>query len=160
MRPNDRDPGSATTEAANPRQLLAAEHELLERTFQEAEFAAKARDPEGLRNAWTRLENLLLAHMATEETHVLPAFEKVDATEAMALRTEHAGLRKQLIELGIGVDLHLVGSPLVAQFMSALRQHARREDALAYRWAAENLSPETRTALAIELARADRAARR
>lgn len=151
---------SSTTEIPNPRQLLAADHELLETTFQEAEFAAKARDREGLRNAWARLENLLLAHMAIEETHVFPAFEKVDATEAMALRSEHAGLRTQLSELGIGVDLHLVGSPLVGQFMLALRQHARREDALAYRWAAENLSPETRTALAVELARADRATRR
>jgi len=75
-------------------------------------------------------------------------------------KTYHSGLREQLAELGVGVDLHLVASPLVTQFMTDLRSHAKREDALAYRWAAENLSPEAKTALAIELRRPDRATRR
>ncbi|MGZ3444103.1 MAG: hemerythrin domain-containing protein [Myxococcaceae bacterium] len=151
---------AASTPGPNPRDLLIADHELLEKTFQEVEYAAKARDRDGLRDAWTRLENLLFAHMAAEEMHVFPSFEKVDPSETMALRNEHATLRKQLCELGVGVDLHLVASPLVAQFMSTLRQHAKREDTLAYRWAAANLSPELRNALALELARPDRATRR
>jgi len=150
---------SASTPGPNPRDLLIADHELLEKTFQEAERAAQARDRDGLRDAWTRLESLLSAHMAAEEMHVFPSFEKIDPTETMALTNEHATLRKQLCELGVGVDLHLVASPLVTQFMSTLRQHAKREDTLAYRWAAENLSPELRNALALELARPDRATR-
>jgi hypothetical protein len=146
--------------APDPRQLLMAHHELLEKTYQQAELAAQARDRDGLRSAWTRLENLVLAHMAAEEAHLFPAFERVDPIEVRKLMEEHSGFREQLAELGVGVDLHLVASPLVTRFMTDLRSHAKREDALAYRWAAENLSPEAKTALAIELHRPDRATRR
>jgi hemerythrin-like domain-containing protein len=146
--------------APDPRQLLTAHHELLEKTYQQAELAAQARDRDGLRNLWTRLENLVLAHMAAEEAHLFPALERVDPIEVRKLTEEHSGLREQLAELGVGVDLHLVASPRVSQFMADLRSHAKREDALAYRWAAESLSPEAKTALAIELRRMDRAKRR
>jgi Hemerythrin HHE cation binding domain len=138
----------------NPPWALAAGDEILERTFREAELAARACDREGLRDAWSRLEKLLLAHVAAEEEFLFPAFEKADAAEAGALREEHMSLRRQFCELGVGVDLHLVGSPLVSQFIADLRRHAEREKSLAFPWAERNLPREVRHALASAL-RAD-----
>jgi hemerythrin superfamily protein len=140
----------------NPPRALAAGHELLEKTFREAELAARACDREGLRDSWSRLEKLLLAHVAAEEEFLFPAFEKADAAEAGALREEHMSLRRQFCELGIGVDLHLVGSPLVGEFIADLRRHAERENSLAFRWAERNLPRDLQNALARAL-RADMA---
>ena len=63
---------AATTPHPNPRDLLIADHELLEKTFQEPIRGQGTRPRASPRDAWTRLENLLFAHMAAEETHVFP----------------------------------------------------------------------------------------
>jgi len=138
----------------NPPRALAAGHELLEKTFWEAELAARSCDREGLRDTWSRLEKLLLAHVAAEEEFLFPALGLADAVEAEALREEHVSLRKQFCELGVGVDLHLVGSPLVGQFIADLRRHAERENSLAFPWAERNLPRDVQSALARAL-RAD-----
>jgi len=77
--------------------------------------------------------------MAFEERHVLPAFRAVDQREADDLQREHDFIRRRLTELGVGLDLHLLRAEVVADFLALLRGHARREDALLYRWAEREL---------------------
>jgi hypothetical protein len=128
------------------RALLRADQALLEQTFGEAEIAARARDRERLQRAWTNLERLFLARVSAVETHLLPALEGRLPGEAAAVREEHARLHGQLCELGVGLDLHLVSSPVLHAFVSDLRAHARRETHLSYRSALINLPPEIVTA--------------
>jgi len=115
------------------RALLRADHALLEQTFGEVEAAARARDRERLRRAWTSLERLFLTHVSAVETRLLPTLEGSLPGQAAAVREEHT-------------DLHLVNSPVLHAFVSDLRAHSRRETRLSYRSALTNLPPEIFTA--------------
>lgn len=122
--------------------MLKADHQRLEALFQDllSAFAANAR--EELRAAWSELDASLTAHMALEERLILPAFAKADPAEAAALIDEHDVLRKRLLELGICVDLNVMRTELGSAFITDLRAHARREESLLYRWAAQHLDPD------------------
>jgi hypothetical protein len=121
--------------------LLADEHRRLEALFEAlvAAFAADARDD--ICRLWTDLDRTLTAHMALEERLILPEFAKVSPEEAFALLAEHGELRRTLLELGVCVDLHSLRADLAGRFVGRLREHARREDNLLYRWAARHVDP-------------------
>jgi hypothetical protein len=63
----------------------------------------------------------------------------VDPNEAAALSREHVEIRTSLDELGIWADLHCTTADAVERLSRALEDHAKREDALMYRWARTNL---------------------
>lgn len=115
------------------RDRLLAEHARLETLFEHLldAFAADAR--EDTQAYWTELEAGLERHFAAEEQLYFPKFEQVDAAETRALRAEHDRIRRQLAELGAGVDLKLVRDDVARAFIEALRAHAKREDELLYR---------------------------
>ena len=126
---------------ARLRGLLAHDHERLDKLFEDvlAAFGADAR--EDAARLWGQLDRGLAEHMEFEERQMLPAFRAVDRREADALLREHDLIRHRLIELGMGLDLHCLRVELVADFIALLRGHARREDALLYRWAERELPP-------------------
>jgi hypothetical protein len=117
----------------------SSEHERHERLLEDliAAFDADARQDAA--RLWRELDGELAAHMDFEERHVLPVFRAVDRREAHALLQEHDLVRHRLIELGVGVDLYLLRVDVVAEFVALLRAHARREAALLYRWAEQEL---------------------
>jgi hemerythrin-like domain-containing protein len=92
---------------------------------------------------WTEFDSELQAHFALEEKEIFPEFAKAAPAEAAALIREHAELCDKLGKLGLGVDLHLTRAEAVSDFVHALRSHAKREDALLYRWAQTNLAAHT-----------------
>jgi hypothetical protein len=117
------------------RHRLTQDHVRLEQLFEELRAAFDADAPQDAARLWGELELGLGAHMDFEERHVLPAFRSVDRRETDDLLREHELIRRRLIELGVGVDLHLLRAEVVADFIALLRAHASREDALLYRWA-------------------------
>lgn len=119
--------------------LLRHDHDRLDKLFEDlvAAFRADARDEAA--QLWTAFDAGLLAHFDLEEKRVLPEFTKAYPVEAAALAREHTEIRALLDELGIGVDLHLTRADSVAHFVEVLKKHAKREDALMYRWARANL---------------------
>jgi hypothetical protein len=121
------------------RQRLAGDHERLDQLFEALRAAFDADAPQDAARLWGELDRGLGAHMDFEERHVLPAFRAVDQREADDLLREHELIRRRLIEFGVGVDLHLLRVEVVADFIALLRAHARREDALLYRWAEREL---------------------
>jgi hemerythrin-like domain-containing protein len=121
------------------RARLARDHRELENLFQELTSALRADAREDTLRLWTAFDDGLCRHMALEETHILPLLQLHHAREVSELSQEHDEIRKQLAELGVSVDLHEIPFQTVEQFIERLRQHARREDALAYRWAEANL---------------------
>jgi hypothetical protein len=94
--------------------------------------------------------------MALEEKHLLPLLQQQDALEVEGLLKEHEDIRAKLAELGVGVDLHEIRVQTVSDFVEQLRRHARREDALAYRWAQQNVPAAQQTEIrsALDAARA------
>ena len=130
------------------RDRLTADHLRLDALFEDVLRRLALDDRDETRAAWTDFEKALLAHLAAEEKHILPLFSADHEDEARAIRAEHEMFRAKLAELGVMVDLHAIRMNVANEFVRALRDHARREDALMYRWAEEHLQGEARAAVA------------
>lgn len=122
------------------RASLARDHRELDQLFDALLNALQADAREDALRLWSAFDDGLCRHMALEEKHLLPLLQQQDAREVEALLREHHEIRAKLAELGVGVDLHEIRVQTVSDFVEQLRRHASREDALAYRWAQQNLS--------------------
>lgn len=124
--------------------LLAQDHARLEQLFNQLAAAFRAGDRDECAALWDEFDSSLEAHMVLEEQLILPEFAKVDTREAAALVREHAAIRTALGELGVGVDLHCTNADAVERLLQMLKDHAKREETLMYRWAQANLPPRAR----------------
>lgn len=124
--------------------LLVEEHARLEKLLNQLAAAFQGGDRDECAALWNRFDSGLEAHVALEEELILPEFAKADAAEAAALEREHVAIRSALGELGIGVDLHCTSADAVERLRCMLEDHAKREEALMYRWAQANLRPRAR----------------
>jgi iron-sulfur cluster repair protein YtfE (RIC family) len=129
------------------REASRADHDALDRLFAELTEAFGSDVPTEHARLWSALDERLRAHMELEEQYLLPRLALSHPDEARALRAEHDELRRLLLELGVGVDLHTTRADAVERFVAVLRGHARREDALLYRWADDTLMPRERDEL-------------
>lgn len=94
--------------------------------------AVRAGDREAMQTRWATLERVLLQHLDVEEVFVFPALKKDHAAEVEALLQEHAAIRRQIGELGLALELHTLRSEAIESFCGFLRDHAARENAMAY----------------------------
>lgn len=122
-------------------ETLAGEHAHLEQLFDELVGSARCEEPQALRARWSRFETDLTAHLALEESRVLPAFEREYPEEARAILADHGRIRSLLEELGLELELHCLRSERVSTFIDQLRAHARREERLMYPWASRTEQP-------------------
>ena len=129
------------------RDKLTADHQRLEKRFDDVLRRLALDDRDETRDAWNEFDRGLTAHLDAEEKLILPAFAFAFPEEAAAIRKEHESIRAKLLELGVAVDLHSIRWPAAADFVAELRAHATREDALMYRWAEKNLEETVRAAL-------------
>jgi hemerythrin superfamily protein len=114
-------------------EVLKRDHERLDQLFEQLIAALQADVREDGQRLWTKFEAGLREHMDLEERAFFPRFSEVEPVEAHALLAEHRAIREQLVELGVGLDLHLTRADVVCSFIERLRAHARREEALFYR---------------------------
>jgi hemerythrin-like domain-containing protein len=144
---NDTQANRETEAGLDLRNLLALDHARLDKLFDSlvAAFDADARSEAA--RLWSQFELELARHFALEEQEIFPEFAKVAPAEAAELLHEHGALRSRLQSLSVGVDLHLTRAETVSAFVRTLRSHAKREDALLYRWAQTNLSEQTQATL-------------
>lgn len=127
-------------------EALTHDHQRLDAIFETLLNRVHAGDAEASREAWTRFEQGLEAHLAAEERSLLPLFDAHDPDEAAAIRGEHREIRSLLAEMGVSLDLHALREEKVAAFVEALRRHAAREEASLYPWADQRLpAPELHT---------------
>lgn len=128
------------------RALLARDHRRVQALLDGLLDDFEEDDRADLRDSWKRFEEGLSAHLAAEESYLLPQFARVEPEEAARLAADHDAFRARLAELGVGVDLHSVRLATVRELADALEAHARREDELFYRWA-EGASASDRAAV-------------
>jgi hemerythrin-like domain-containing protein len=121
-----------------PADVLSEHHRALEEQLDGLIADAQQRDAPDLRARWSRFDKELLRHLDYEEAAILPAFARQHAAEARAVLDEHARIRAGLLELGVSLDLHALRWEAVKDFVSQLRAHAHREDALLYPWSRRN----------------------
>lgn len=129
-----------THEPKNPRLLLLDDHRRLDALLDRLLAAVRADDREASQKTWKKVEEGLLRHFDVEEMFVFPSLRDGYGTEVEQLRREHDGLRRQLGELGLAVELHTLRCEAIEKLCAALREHAEREDSLAYVQAGHSLS--------------------
>lgn len=120
-------------------------HRALESQYAGLLAALEINSPEA-RQLWTAIEERLLAHMEAEERYVLPAFARIDREGAIALLRDHGRIREALLELGVGIDLHVARLEPWHAFIDLLREHTSREGELLYTWAETYLEKSLATA--------------
>jgi hemerythrin-like domain-containing protein len=118
--------------------VLPGHHRRIEALLNELSSEVYGDDSRALCALWTRFERELDAHIEAEEHHLLPAFARTHGHEADALHADHLALRKLVAELGLAIDLHQLRAEVAERLIARLREHARREDAVLYPWAARH----------------------
>ncbi len=142
---------SQANRGAISRQLLD-DHRRMEDLLRRLLAAFEANDREDVRTLWDEFETGLLAHMETEEEHLIPRLIRVNEPDGRALLEEHQLLRRRLTELGLEVDLHTIRLDRALMFIEELRAHSRHEDKWLYRFGDEQFSVAERDALLNDLA--------
>jgi len=121
--------------------MLAEQHRALDARLDRLLTRARMGDPFDFRAEWSAFERELLAHMAAEESEILPDFARDNPIEAHAILAEHADIRVALLDMGLNIDLHCLALEQLETFVGRLKAHARREEAVFYPWAAKHVSP-------------------
>ena len=129
-------------ERDKPAGVLAEHHRDLDRRLASLVAQARENDPIELRAEWSRFERELLRHMEIEETTIVPTFSRRHPLQAADIVADHVAIRSLLLEMGVDLDLHLLRAASVDRLVEMLRSHARREDAVFYRWAQQHVAPE------------------
>jgi hypothetical protein len=132
-------------------QRLISDHRALDSLFDALLLDMQGGDPTRCQASWARFEQALLNHIDGEEVFLLPSFDRVDPSEAAAVRQEHATLRHLLADMGVRLELHAVKEDSVKRLIDGIRKHARREEETLYKWA-DQLSPDLANPLADRLA--------
>lgn len=120
-------------------EVLLHDHERLDQLFAALIEAFRADARADCYRLWTEFDAGINAHLAYEEKSLFPTFRAVDPQEAASLLREHHEIRALVNELGIGVDLHMINAAVVEALVEKLRAHAKREEAILYRWANANV---------------------
>jgi hypothetical protein len=144
-----------TQPAAPPayvRDQLLADHHRLEGLFKQLLAAFAANDRERIQPLWEKFDALLIAHLETEEKFLIPELARSNEPAASPLYAEHKHIRVRLMELGAGIDLHIVRFEAAHAFIDELRAHARHEDEVLYRWADEHIGEADRLSVLRALA--------
>jgi hypothetical protein len=134
-------PPRGVTAPESDASFLRADHELLETLAEDILQTVTEGDREDISEAVSLLQTTLFAHLEGEERELLPRYASEAPEDAALILKDHAAIRKQLAELDLQTDLHLVRAEAMRAFLVALRAHAARENAGLYRWAARSLDP-------------------
>ena len=137
--------GGASGEPVVPRldtsidAMLGEDHARLERAFDAMLTGAERGDWDDLRRRWPSFSRELTRHMDAEEIRIISGFGREHPREARTLLDDHARMRAQLTDLGLELELGDASIERAQGFMIDLREHAAREDAVLYPWAARGL---------------------
>jgi len=119
---------------------VAEHHRDLNHRLDELISRAQECDAAELRREWTAFERALLRHLELEEAELLPGFAQHDAAGARAILADHAEIRRDLLEMGLNLDLHLLRAEAVEGFVRRLKTHARHEEEGLYPWAERHVA--------------------
>ena len=118
--------------------FLREDHDALEELAGKIIQMVEEGDREDVSNAVTAMEASILTHLEGEERELIPRYARENPVEAAAILREHALIRKNLTELDVSTDLHLLRATALRSLLESLRLHAKRENAGMYRWAEAN----------------------
>jgi hemerythrin-like domain-containing protein len=123
------------------------DHRKIEDLLWQVLLAFEDGDRESAAAVWSLFDAQLQAHMDAEERHLTPLLMRSNERACRALLEEHKHLRARLVELGTGVDLHVIRLADARTFIDELRAHAASEDKILYELADAQVAPAGRDAI-------------
>jgi len=139
--------GSSNTFRARYR----ADHDELEARFALLLAAFETNDRDAIAKLWNDFDERLIRHLEAEERLLIPQLFLSSPREARTILEEHRHIRSRLIELGCGVDLHVIRVEAARGFVEELRAHSRHEAEALYCWADDHLDAGEQGALVAAL---------
>jgi hypothetical protein len=137
-----------TLPPASPiRAFFLADHGELEELLTRLLTAFEVDDFVEVARFWSEFDERLSKHLEAEEHFMIPQLSSSLPRDARALLQEHRHIRSRLVELGLGVDLHIVRLGAARGFVQELHAHACHEDDAFYRWADDHFADRERSAL-------------
>ena len=130
---------------------MTGHHRGLDRALETIIARCECEDHAVVREAWESFEQALLRHIEIEERDLLPLFARSCPNEAADLSKDHEHIRRELLELGVALDLHQLRLEAVRDLASRLRAHAAREDLALYPWLEKHLPAEAWQTLGLDL---------
>jgi hemerythrin-like domain-containing protein len=130
---------NGASDGESPLRSLHDEHVAMAAALRELAEHAHRGDAPAMRSAFVHLEKALRDHLALEDDKLLPRFGEVNPSEAVALRGEHARIRRRLDDLGIALELHTLRAEMIDDFIDLLYRHAVREERALYAWSEQAL---------------------
>ena len=125
----------------SPRVLLQEDHDRIDALLSSLIASVRADDRDAIASAWSLVEEALLRHFDAEEMFIFPVLARAHGGEIRELRREHDEMRHALGEIDLAIELHTVRCEPIEDLCARLREHAKREDALAYVEAEQELHP-------------------
>ena len=110
---------------------LREAHAELSHAFDHLVRIAEVGDAHTCDQAWDGFWHAVEDHLAFEERELFPvlAAEGREGNEhVQQLAAEHATIRRDLIDLGVALQLHQDRTESIARFIGDMRAHAARED--------------------------------
>jgi hypothetical protein len=114
--------------------LLTHRHDGIEAAAHALVEACMVVDEHVLSDAYRDAEHLVRAHLADEEHHLLPAYERAQPEDAQLIRIEHEELRRLLDEIAMEAETHELRPCSLGLLAQRLYAHARHEDDGMYAW--------------------------
>jgi hemerythrin-like domain-containing protein len=127
-------------EPKNPRVTLLEDHRRIALLLDRLVATTRSGEREEEAKLWKTIESVLLRHLDVEEMFVFPVLREGHAAEIDLLRKQHDEIRKQIGEIGVALELHTLRCAAIESFCTELREHAEREESLAYVLAGRSLS--------------------
>jgi len=119
--------------------MLGEDHARLERAFDAMLAGVERGDWDDLRLRWPAFGRELTRHMDAEEIRIISRFGREHPRDARSLLDDHARIRAHLTEVELELETGNVTVERARGFLIDLREHAAREDAVLYPWAARGL---------------------
>lgn len=107
---------------------LLEDHREIERLLVELRDAVEGAEAPTIQQIWSAFERRLMAHLDAEDRYLLPLIESARPEASRKIREEHAQIRRQVAQLGLECDLHMVRKSKADDLINRLRRHAAWED--------------------------------
>jgi len=120
---------------------LRADHDRFEKLTRDILATVVAGDRADVAEAITLLQDTIGAHLDGEEREILPRYAEHAPADAARILEEHAVIRRELADLDVTTDLHLIRADAIAALLESLHAHAARENTGLYAWLAASPLP-------------------
>ncbi|MGO9838630.1 MAG: hemerythrin domain-containing protein [Polyangiaceae bacterium] len=133
--------------ASTLRDVLLADHRRIDDVLTRILVALEAVDPDRVATEWAEFHRALSTHLDAEDRYLIPALFACRPRDARSLLQEHRHIRSRAVDLDNHIGKGTLNADTLRGFADELSAHVRRETAVLYEWADDELEESDRDAV-------------